>query len=438
VTAGAASARPNVVIILADDLGYGDTGMTGCPDIRTPNIDSIARAGVRFTQFYASAPECSPTRTALLTGRYPHRVGGLECAIGVGNNGRYDEAIWLQKRGELGLPETELTIGRLMRGAGYDTAAVGKWHLGYPEKFWPNRHGFDYWFSLLGGGADYYTKEEFNEGVGQVHLLEDGRPAPSKQYTTDLFASKAIAWLRTRSKTKPFFLYLPFTAPHVPLQNPAEFDAATGTAPVRTKDRKAYAAMVERMDHCIGDVLAQLDAMGVAQDTLVIFTSDNGGEAAARNDPFRGKKSSVYEGGLRVPAAARWPARIRAGQVTDQVSLTMDLLPTVLAAAGITPPKERKLDGIDLLPVLDGREKSRSRTVFFRYKRGENRRKAVRKGDWKYANDSGKEELFDLARDPGEKTDLLAMKPEIAKDLRAELDRWEVDVRAPRLRDFRP
>jgi len=170
----------------------------------------------------------------------------------------------------------------------------------------------------------------------------------------------------------------------------------------------------------------------------VVFTSDNGGEAAARNDPFRGKKSSVYEGGLRVPAAARWPSRIRAGQVTDQVSLTMDLLPTVLAAAGITPPKERKLDGIDLLPVLDGREKSRSRTVFFRYKRGENRRKAVRKGNWKYANDSGKEELFDLARDPGEKTDLLATKPEIAKDLRAELDRWEIDVRAPRLRDFRP
>ena len=194
--------RPNVVIILADDMGWGDAGMNGCPDIATPNIDSISRQGVRLMQFYANAPECTPTRCALLTGRYPHRVGGLECAIGVNNIGRYDEAAWLQKKGELGLPVSELTMPRILKDVGYDTACIGKWHLGYLEKFWPGRHGFDHTFMLLGGGADYYTHAELNEGEGQVHLYDGGVKSEKKGYLTDLFTEDAVSWLRKTFKRK--------------------------------------------------------------------------------------------------------------------------------------------------------------------------------------------------------------------------------------------
>lgn len=435
--ARAASSKPNVVIILADDMGWGDVGMNGCPDIRTPVIDSIAAQGVRFTQFYASAPECTPTRCALLTGRYPQRVGGLECAIGVNNIGRYDEAEWLQKKGELGLPASELTMGTIFRNGGYDTAIIGKWHLGYDPKHWPDKHGFSHTFINLGGNADYFTHVEQNEGAGHSHLYENGRKAEPKGYLTDVFADKAIDWLKQR-KDQPFFLYLPFTAPHVPIQDPDDFDAKTGTAPHRNRDRKAYAAVVQRLDRSIGAVLRQLEDSGAAKNTIVVFMSDNGADINGRNEPWRGRKSSVYEGGIRVPCAIRWPAGISAGKTVDQVALTMDILPTLLAAAGVGKPANRKLDGINLLPVLQGTAQPVERTVFWRYKRARNRRKAVRDGRWKYTNDSGAEALFDLGADLKESADLIAKQPEIADRLRAKLAAWEKEVEAPRLRDFRP
>ena len=194
-----AQKRPNIVMILADDLGWGDISADGAPDIRTPFIDGIARDGVRFTQSYCSAPECTPTRTALLTGRYHQRVGGLECAIGVNNIGRYDEAAWLQKRGELGLPPAENTLAMQLRGAGYDTALFGKWHLGYATKHWPYQHGFAESFGFLGGNADYFTHEEENEGAGQQHFFHNDSRVNPKGYTTDLFAEAAVNWLKTRS-----------------------------------------------------------------------------------------------------------------------------------------------------------------------------------------------------------------------------------------------
>lgn len=430
----AAPARPNFVVIVADDLGWGDLAINGAPDIRTPHIDSLARQGVRFTQSYSSAPECSPTRCALLTGRYPQRAGGLECAIGVNNLGRYDEAEWLQKRGELGLPASERTLALRLKAAGYDTAMTGKWHLGYAPEHSPAAHGFDHNFGILGGNADYYTHEEQGEGAGQVRMFENGRAVRRKGYMTDLFADAALDWLRL-PRRRPFFLYLPFTAPHTPIQAPEDFDPATGTAPHRQGHRPSFARMVERMDARIGDLLAQLDRMGAADNTMVVFISDNGGDANGRNAPFRGRKSSVWEGGIRAPLHVRWPNVLRTPRTVEQVALTMDLAPTLLRAAGAPPAPT---DGIDLLPFLKGEREPAPRTAFWRYKRAKNVRRAVRHGDWKLVDDNGERGLFDLARDPGEQRDLLAERPEVVRDLDARLAAWERDVRSPRLRGFRP
>jgi N-acetylgalactosamine-6-sulfatase len=435
--AGAAERRPNLVLILADDLGWGDVAMNGCPDISTPNIDSIARQGVRLTQFYANAPECTPTRCALLTGRYQHRVGGLECAIGVNNLGRYDEAEWLQKRGELGLPVSELTMARSLKNSGYATACIGKWHLGYMEKFAPNRHGFDHYFGILGGNSDYFTHEEMGEGAGKSQLYENGVKVQRKGYLTDLLTDDAVAWLKHRSADKPFFLYLPFNAPHSPIQDPDELDPKTGTAPHRERNRAVYCKMVSRMDTAIGRVLRQLDEMGAAGNTIVFFLSDNGGDPNGRNLPYRGAKSSVWEGGIRVPCCIRWPGRLEAGKTLAQVSITMDLFPTILAATGAQKPSGRSLDGMDLLPFLTGKRAPVDRTLFWRYKRLEARRKAVRSGDWKYVNDSGKEGLYNLALDERETKDVTSENPDIARDLRSRLAAWEKAVQAPRLAAFR-
>jgi N-acetylgalactosamine-6-sulfatase len=429
----AAPVRPNIVLILADDLGWGDLSLHGVPDLATPNIDSIARGGVRFSQSYSNAPECSPTRCALLTGRYQQRVGGLECAIGVGDTGRYDEAAWLQQRGDLGLPASEATLAPLLAKAGYDTALFGKWHLGYREKFLPTRQGFAESFGLLGGAADYYTHEEPNEGKGQKPIFHNEARVDRKGNLTDLFTEAALEWLR-RQRSKPFFLYLPFTAPHDPLQNPAEFNPATGTAPVRPKDRKTYASMVEHLDRRVGDVLAQLDRMGAASNTLVVFHSDNGGTNVGRNTPWRGGKSSVFEGGIRSPLLLKWPARLKAGAPCEQPAMTFDITATLLAAAGSAGGA--RLDGIDLLPFASGAKPPQSRTMFWRYKRAENRRKAVRDGNWKYVSDSGKEFLFDLAADPAESKNLLAAQPRMVAELKDKLTSWEVKTAAPRLRGF--
>ncbi|MCC6861555.1 MAG: sulfatase-like hydrolase/transferase [Bryobacterales bacterium] len=426
---------PNILLILADDLGSGDLSSYGCPDIRTPRIDSIARQGVRFTQYYAT-PECTPTRCSLLTGRYPQRVGGLECAIGVGDNGRYDEAVWLQKRGELGLPASELTLPRILKGAGYETACFGKWHLGYPEPFRPNRHGFDEYFGILGGGADYFTHEEFNEGAGRSYLYHNSSRVKRQGYLTDLFAGAALDWLK-QPRRRPFFLYLPFTAPHTPIQDPGGFDPGTGTAPVRQGHRPTFGRMVERMDRWVGTVLDQLDSMGVAGRTLVLFLSDNGGDANGSNTPLRGGKSSVWEGGIRVPCMMRWPGVLPEGKTITQAGAAMDLLPTILAAAGIRTPAGRRFDGVNLLPLLTGGRAPYPRRLFWRYRRGRVVRKAVREGDLKYVFDSGTEALHDLARDEREQNNLLAARPGSARELKARLAAWERDVAAWRLRAFK-
>lgn len=431
--AWAATRRPNIVLMVGDDLGWGDLSSYGCPDIRTPNIDSIGRAGVRFTRSYANAPECSPTRSALLTGRYQQRVGGLECAIGAGGRGRYDDADWLAARGELGLPVSEIALPRILKNAGYSTGCFGKWHLGYGPGFSPNRHGFDEYFGILGGNADYFTHREDDGAPGLYH---NEKPVEQPGYITDLIASAAIGWLKRQGRN-PFFLYLPFTAPHTPIQDPDGMDPKTGTAPVRQGDRSIYAKMVEREDARVGDVLAQLDAMGAAGNTLVIYLSDNGGDANGRNAPFRGRKGTVWEGGIRVPWLMRWPGVFAAGTLIDQVSITTDVLPTILAATGTAPPADRTFDGIDLLPALQGRRAAIPRTLFWRAKRGIHVHKAVRDGDLKLVIDDGREELHDLSVDELEQKNLLPDAEKAAARLRDRLAQWERDVMAPRLRPFR-
>ena len=331
----AASRKPNVVFILADDLGYGDFSCYGSTTIKTPNIDRIGSQGIKFSQFYANAPECTPTRSALMSGQYQQRFGGLECAIGIGDVGRYDEAIWLQKRGELGLPPSAVTMPRILKDQGYDTAIIGKWHMGYLPKFSPNRHGFDEFYGILGGNADYFTHTEESELPCFYH---NDKPIQEAGYMTDLLTRHAVEWLRGRSKN-PFFLYLPYTAPHLPMQGPED-----GGKPADNKSRDRYRAMIERMDKGVGEVLAQLDRMGAADNTLVIFMSDNGAIPVGSNTPLRGFKSSVWEGGIRMPAMARLPGVIKPGSTTTQVGLGMDWLPTILATAGLRAPA-REEDG---------------------------------------------------------------------------------------------
>jgi len=429
-----AGKRPNIVLFLADDLGWADVSCFGSRDIRTPNVDAMARGGVRFPRYYCNAPECTPTRTALLTGRYQQRVGGMECAIGVGNVGRYDDAEWLQKRGELGLPATETTFAKILRRSGYDTACFGKWHLGYSEKFRPSQHGFDEYVAILGGNADYFTHREED---GTLTLYKNDKPLDRKGYATDIFADEAIAWLKRRGG-KPFFLYVPFTAPHTPIQDPDGFDSKTGTAPVQQKNRKIYAKMVERLDARMGDVLHQLRAMGQEENTIVLFLSDNGGDPNGDNGPLRGRKSSLWEGGIRVPLVMRWPGHLPEDRTNTQVTLSMDLAPTLLHAAAVPAPSGVRFDGMDVLDIAAGKREPQKRTVFWRYKRMGNVRKAVREGDVKLVIDNGEEELHDLAHDEREEHNLLPGAAGDAARLKKLLAAWEVDVMAPRLRPFRP
>jgi arylsulfatase A-like enzyme len=421
---------PNVVLMMADDMGYADLSSYGCPDTRTPHIDSIGAQGVRFTRCYANAPECTPTRTALMTGRYQQRVGGLECAIGVGNVGRYDEAEWLASRGELGLPVSEISVARMLKGRGYETACIGKWHLGYPDKFSANRHGFDEFFGILGGNADYYTHREES---GDPVLNHNGKRVERDGYLTDLIGEKAVEWLRKRTE-KPFFLYVPFTAPHTPLQAPGDGPVKGGW---NEGSRATYAKMVERMDDQVGALLEQLEKSGAVANTMVIFKSDNGGYNKSRNTPLRGAKGTTWEGGIRVPCLVRWPGVIREPFTTPQTAISMDLTATILAAAGASPPGGRKLDGIDLRPVLSREREPFGRRLFWRYKRLENRRWAVLDGDMKYVRDGETESLHDLEVDESEKVNLLEKQAEIGARMRGLLRDWEREVEAPRLRGFR-
>lgn len=422
---------PNIVLIMADDLGYGDVGCYGCPDTRTPNIDRIASEGVRFTTFYSNGPECSPTRTALLTGRYQHRVGGLECAIGTGNVGRYDDALRLRETHDLGLPVSETSIARMLKSAGYATGVCGKWHLGYEPKFFPSQHGFDYWFGPVGGATDYF---HHCESTGEPALYLNGEVVDREGYLTDLITEESVGFIRKNAR-RPFFLYVSYTAPHTPYLGPNDQrPVLVPEADYNKGSRETYVAMVQRMDQGIGVILNALRDNGLAGNTLVIFMSDNGAANVGRNAPFSGSKGNVFEGGIRVPCAAQWPGVLPQGIISDQACMTMDFSQSIIRAAGAQAP--RAFDGVDVLKLVEAGGPVLPRTLFWRARRGPWTRKAVRDGDVKYIvlDNAGKvqEHLFDLKADPQEKNNLLAGQSETAQRLKRLLKEWEGQVRPGR------
>lgn len=429
--------RPSIVFILADDLGYGDLSCYGHPAIRTPELDRLAEQGVRLTNCYANGPECTPTRTALLTGRYQQWVGGLECAIGTGNVGRYDDAVRLAERHDLGLPTEEQTLAALLKQAGYATAITGKWHLGYEPKFAPHLHGFDYALYCLGGGMDYF---HYTEPDGLYALYENGKPVQRTGYFTDLATDAAIRFIE-QHQAAPFFLYLAYTVPHTPYQGPEDFapDPLPGDSARWNQSHpfpEVYRAMIEHMDRCIGRVLKAIDECRLGDRCVVIFTSDNGGTRNARNAPFSGDKGSTYEGGIRVPGIVRWPGVIPAGVVSHQPCITFDFTASIARIAGARPSEAKPLEGIDILAHLAEGKPEVPRNLFWRKPRGDTVWKAVRAGDLKFvAVQDGatcEEHLFDLKEDPAEQHDLAAARPADLERLRAMYEVWESVVRRNR------
>jgi len=336
--------------------------------------------------------------------------GRRGCRQGTGNVGRYDDAIRLAERHDLGLPTSETTIIRLLKRAGYTAVGFGKWHLGYEPKFGPLEHGFDYYFGLLGGGVDYYYHCEWDG----VHMLyENQRPVRREGYLTDLITHGAVEFVRGYKGPKPFFLYLPYTAPHTPLEGPDDKPPAARTQEDWNEGtRETYVAMVERLDWGIGKVLQALDDRGLADHTLVVFFSDNGGTKTGRNAPFSGYKGGLFEGGIREPCIVRWPAVLPEGIVTDQTAIALDLSKSIVRAAAAELPEDRPFEGIDILKHVEEHRPPVPRTLFWRQRRGESTWRAVRDGSLKYLTrrdgDRFDEYLFDLDADPGEKHNLHA------------------------------
>ncbi|MEM7145026.1 MAG: sulfatase-like hydrolase/transferase [Verrucomicrobiota bacterium] len=411
--------RPNVVFILADDLGYGDLGCYGATDVATPRLDGMAAEGVRLTDFYANGAVCSPTRVAFLTGRYQQRTG-------------IENALYYQEMGR-GLPVAGETIADAMGAAGYETGLSGKWHVGYDAGRRPWEQGFDHFFGMLGGNHHYFEHMD-RIGVADLWLGEDA--VEREGYTTDLITEDAVAFIERDRGERPFFLYVAHLAPHFPWQGPG--DVGKEVRPKKKSwqegDRATYVAMVERMDEGIGRVLDAIDGAGVREETLVVFTSDNGGHTYSRNEPFREGKASIWEGGTRVPCVVRWPGVIPAGEVMGQVGITMDWTATFrrLAGLGVDAAGE---DGMDLLPILTGDEAEVERTLYWRRKKGPVRKsveegRAVRAGKWKLVEEaeSGERSLFDLEADTGETVNLIGEQGDLAARLAGLLDEWEAEM----------
>ena len=435
-----AANKPDIVLIVADNLGNGDLSCYGCPDIQTPNIDSLAAQGVRFTNFYSNGPECSPTRTALLTGRYQQRIPGLECALGTGNVGRYDDAIALAEQHNLGLPPKENVLIPLLNDVGYRTVGLGKWHLGYEKHLLPPHHGFDYFLASLGGTIDYFYH---NEPTGEPVLYENLEQVRRDRYFTDLITDGAVEFLKTQPADEPIFLYLPYTAPSAPFQHPdhkpdkPKVSHQWDSKDWQKGDRDTLRAIIERLDQGVGKILKTLDNTGRADDTLVIFCSDNGAyPIAASNAPFRGYASELFEGGIHVACMARWPGKLPVGVVDDRQCMTFDLTASILAAAGAGSRPDRPLDGIDILGQIAAGQPDQPRTLFWRARRADRTWKAVRDGNLKYVSrkdDSGFEEyVFDLAKDSGESDNLIDARPKDTAKLKKQLAQWENDVRPRR------
>jgi arylsulfatase A-like enzyme len=405
-----AADRPNVVVILVDDMGYGDLGAHGASDIRTPNIDRLGREGVRLTNFYANGPVCTPTRAACMTGRYQQRVG-LEWAIQANQK-------------EPGLPATEPSLARLLHDNGYATALFGKWHLGVKPEFGPNAHGFEEFFGILGGNVDMYSHRNIN---GELDLYEQAVAVERDGYLTDQLTDRAVQFIN-RSTDRPFFLFVAYNAVHLPFQPPGRVNDRRTRETWQQGTRADYAGMLENVDANIGRLLKALDSRKLTRETMLIFTNDNGGERLSRSAPFFHHKGTLWEGGIRVPCFVRWPGRLPSGRMVHEPAMTMDLTATILAATGTTAPRDRALDGRDLLPVFTGRDRLPTRTLFWRIDRIDRKQKAARQGRWKYLRDGAIDLLFDIEHDPGEREDVSYQHPDTVGELKRALEAWERDV----------
>jgi arylsulfatase A-like enzyme len=436
--AAAADSRPNILVIVGDDMGYADIGVHGCKDIPTPHLDGLAASGTRCNNGYVSAPYCSPSRAGLLTGRYQTRFGhefnpgGEEAANAKQAAGKKKgKKAQQQAGGELathvGLPLSETTLADRLKAAGYKTGWVGKWHLGYELPFVPMNRGFEDTFGFLGGSHGYFSDKP--------PLRRDNKPIEEKEYLTDAFGREAVAFIE-RHADEPFFLYLAFNAVHTPMN--ATDDRLAKFASIKYEKRRTYAAMMSAMDDSVGRVLKTLHEKKLEDNTLVFFFSDNGGPTmkgttinASSNYPLRGSKRTTLEGGIRVPFMARWPGHVPAGKVYDKPVIQLDIVPTALAAAHVDAPPEAKLDGFDLLPYFTGKKTEGPHpTLCWRF--GD--QMAIRQGDWKLvrydpvvdgmkgtATDA---RLYNLASDVGEEKDLIKAEPQKAKELQAAWDDW--------------
>jgi arylsulfatase A-like enzyme len=412
------AAKPNVVLIVTDDVGYGDIGSYGAPDVKTPSIDSLARDGVRLTDFYA-APQCTPTRAALISGRYQQRFR-LEAALGGAKT----------PAAETGLPAAGYSLPQLLKGNGYATGLIGKWHLGYKPQFSPNAHGFDYFFGFKSGFTDYY---QHTDGNGDPDLFENESPVHVDGYMTDLITERSIKFIDEHAAA-PFFLEVTYNAAHWPFQVPdhpsvaADHGRFVQPEENDTATRQDYVAVLERADQGIGQILQALKRRGLDRNTLVIYMQDNGGEWVSRNAPLFNRKGTVWEGGIRVPAIFRWPGHLPAGKVSGQVGIVQDVTASILAATGSTVPPAARPDGINLLPILEGRTSVVERTLFFRFTIGNVKQLAVRQGSWKLLVDGAKRYVFDLSKDLGERNDLTNQRQDVARRLRPLIAAWEADV----------
>ncbi|HEX2036920.1 MAG TPA: sulfatase-like hydrolase/transferase [Chloroflexota bacterium] len=446
--------QPNFVVFLTDDQGYGDLSCMGATDFKTPHIDAMAADGARCTNWYSNSPVCSPSRAALLTGRYPGNAGV--------------RAILGGRRNAAGLPAGVPTLATALKPLGYRTAMFGKWHLGLAEGSRPHDHGFEEWFGFMAGCIDYYShifywgmNQEVVEGerrgrAAQLHdLWEDGREVwHDGEYFTDLLAERAVAFIRKVAREgRPFFLYLPFNAPHYPMHAPQRYRDRFPDLPW---ERRIMAAMLSAVDDAVGAVRDELERQGLTEQTVLYYQSDNGPSRESRNwldgrlDPYyggsagrlKGHKFSLFEGGIRSPGILTWPARIPSGRVVDQVGAAMDIFPTLLRAAG-GEPRGYELDGLDVLPMVADGAPSPHAELFWEM----GKQTAVRRGEWKLVlhgqlveGAPPEDEVFlaNLADDEGERVNRAAQHPALVQELRAAAERWRAGIEARWEREWRP
>jgi len=413
--AATATGKPNVLIFYADDLGWGETGVQGCKDIPTPNIDSLATNGVRCTQGYVAATYCSPSRAGLMTGRYPTRFGHE----------------FNQITREFGLSLSETTLANRLKTRGYSTIAIGKWHLGQKPEYHPTARGFDEFYGTL-ANTPFIHPTSFIDTRQSQSIQEITDP---EFYTTDQYANRAVDWLE-KNKSQPWFLYLPFNAQHAPLQAPQKY--LDRFPEIKDEKRKIFAAMMSAMDDAVGKVMNKVRTLGQEENTLVFFIGDNGGPTQATtsyNGALRGYKTTTFEGGPRVPYLVQWKGTYPAGTVYDKPVMNLDVLPTCLAASGSAIDSSWQLDGVDLTPYLTGKKNaSPHETMFWRY--GE--QWAVRHGDWKLVvskGGSGKPELYNLAKDIGESIDLASNDAAKVTELQKIYDSWNAEQAEPTVVD---